>query len=292
MLGSILKAVRPHQWVKNIFVAAPVVFAKRIGDLHSDLRAGAAFAAFCLLSSAVYLVNDLVDIEKDREHPTKRHRPIAAGKLKPQFARALAGLFAVAALGSGLALGWGFALTAAGYLALNAAYSFRLKRIAFVDVACISVGFLLRVLAGAFAIDVPPSRWLLVCTLLLSALLGFGKRAHELRIGGEGGHKHREVLGDYNPDVLRVLLWVLGVATMLAYLVYTRTQHTNELFGGGQLVFTVPFAAFGIYRFIRLVNRTDTADSPTDSMLHDPAFVVNLVLYAAAVIAIVSYFAP
>ena len=292
MLGSILKAVRPHQWVKNIFVAAPVVFAKRIGDLHSDLRAGAAFAAFCLLSSAVYLVNDLVDIEKDREHPTKRHRPIASGKLKPQFARALAGLFAVAALGSGLALGWSFALTAAGYLALNAAYTFRLKRIAFVDVACISVGFLLRVLAGAFALDVPPSRWLLVCTLLLSALLGFGKRAHELRIGGEGGHKHREVLGDYNPDVLRVLLWVLGVATMLAYLVYTRTQHTNELFGGGQLVFTVPFAAFGIYRFIRLVNRTDTADSPTDSMLRDPAFVVNLVLYAAAVIAIVSYFAP
>ena len=183
--------------------------------------------------SAVYLVNDLVDIEKDREHPTKRHRPIASGKLKPQFARALAGLFAVAALGSGLALGWGFALTAAGYLALNAAYSFRLKRIAFVDVACMSVGFLLRVLAGAFAIDVPPSRWLLVCTLLLSALLGFGKRAHELRIGGEGGHKHREVLGDYNPEVLRVLLWVLGIATMLAYLAYTRTQHTNELFGGG-----------------------------------------------------------
>ena len=292
MLGSILKAVRPHQWVKNIFVAAPVVFAKRIGDLHSDLRAGAAFAAFCLLSSAVYLVNDLVDIEKDREHPTKRHRPIASGKLKPQFARALAGLFAVAALGSGLALGWGFALTASGYLALNAAYSFRLKRIAFIDVACISVGFLLRVLAGAFAIGVAPSRWLLVCTLLLSALLGFGKRAHELRIGGEGGHKHREVLGDYNPDVLRVLLWVLGIATTLAYLAYTRTQHTNELFGGGQLVFTVPFAAFGIYRFIRIVNRTDTADSPTDSMLHDPAFVVNLVLYAAAVITIVTHFAP
>ena len=292
MLGSILKAIRPHQWVKNIFVAAPVVFAKRIGDLHSDLRAGAAFFAFCLLSSAVYLVNDLVDIEKDREHPTKRHRPIAAGKLKPQFARALAGLFAVAALGSGLALGWSFALTATGYLALNVAYSFRLKRIAFVDVACISIGFLLRVLAGAFALDVPPSRWLLVCTLLLSALLGFGKRAHELRIGGEGGHKHREVLGDYDADVLRVLLWVLGVATLLAYLIYTRTQHTNDLFGGGQLVFTVPFAAFGIYRFIRIVNRTDTADSPTDSMLHDPAFVVNLVLYAAAVIAIVSYFAP
>jgi 4-hydroxybenzoate polyprenyltransferase len=273
--------------VKNLFVAAPLVFAKRIGDVASDRRAAVAFAAFCLLSSAVYLVNDLVDLEKDRAHPIKRNRPIASGRLKPEFARALAGLFAIAALGGGLSLGWGFALTATGYLALNVAYSFRLKRIAFVDVACISVGFLLRVLAGAFAIDVPPSRWLLVCTLLLSALLGFGKRAHELRIGGEDGHMHREVLGDYNPRVLRVLLAVLAVATTGAYLVYTRTQHASELFGGGQLVFTVPFVAFGVYRFIRIVTRTDRADSPTDSMLHDPAFVANLILYAATVVAII-----
>jgi decaprenyl-phosphate phosphoribosyltransferase len=287
MLWSISKAVRPHQWVKNLFVAAPVVFAKRIDDVHSDLRAAAAFGAFCLLSSAVYLVNDLVDIEKDRAHPIKRNRPIASGALKPEVARVVAGLFAIAALGSGLALGWAFALTAAGYLALNAAYSLRLKRIAFVDVACISVGFLLRVLAGAFAIGVPPSRWLLICTLLLSSLLGFGKRAHELRISGDGAHQHREVLGDYDPQVLRVLLYVLGIATAVAYTIYTRTQHTNELFGGGQLVFTVPFAVFGIYRFIRIVNRTDRAESPTDSMLHDPWFVVNLALYAVVVVAIV-----
>jgi 4-hydroxybenzoate polyprenyltransferase len=287
MLWSILKAVRPHQWVKNLFVAAPVVFAKKIGDPSSDLRAAAAFGAFCLLTSAVYLVNDLVDLEKDRAHPIKRNRPIASGKLKPEVARALAGLFALAALGSGLALGWPFALTAAGYLALNAAYSLRLKRIAFLDVACISVGFLLRVLAGAFAIGVPPSRWLLVCTLLLSALLGFGKRAHELRISGESGHKQREVRGDYDPQVLRVLLIVLGVATAAAYTIYTRTQHTNELFGGGQLLYTVPFAVFGIYRFIRIANRTDRAESPTDSMLRDPWFVVNLILYAATVVAIV-----
>jgi decaprenyl-phosphate phosphoribosyltransferase len=287
MLGSIIKAVRPHQWVKNLFVAAPLVFAKRINDFDSVSRAAAAFAAFCLLSSAVYLVNDLVDIDKDRAHPVKRNRPIASGKLKPEIARVLAGLFAIAALGSGLALGWWFALTAAGYLALNVAYSLRLKRIAFIDVACISIGFLLRVLAGAFAIDVPASRWLLVCTLLLSALLGFGKRAHELRIGGDGGQAHREVLGDYDPRVLRVLLGVLGIATTAAYLVYTRTQHASELFGGGQLVFTVPFVAFGIYRFIRIVTRTDKADSPTDSMLHDPAFVLNLILYAGAVVAII-----
>ena len=286
MLWSILKAVRPHQWVKNLFVAAPLVFAKRLGDPTADLRAAAAFGAFCLLTSAVYLVNDLVDVEKDRAHPTKRHRPIASGKLKPEVARVLAALFALAAVGSGLRLGLPFALTAVGYLALNAAYSLRLKRIAFVDVGCISVGFLLRVLAGALAISVPASRWLLLCTLLLSALLGFGKRAHELRISGDGGHKHREVLSDYDPGVLKWLLIILGVVTPAAYLMYTRA-HSAMVFGNGRLVLTVPFAAFGIYRFVRIVNRTDTADSPTDSMLHDPAFVVNLVLYAAAVIAIV-----
>jgi len=286
MLWSILKAVRPHQWVKNLFVAAPVVFAKRLGDPSSGLRAAAAFGAFCLLTSAVYLVNDLVDLEKDRAHPTKRHRPIASGKLKPEVARVLAALFALAAVGSGLVLGVPFALTAVGYLALNAAYSLRIKRIAFVDVACISVGFLLRVLAGALAIGVPASRWLLLCTLLLSALLGFGKRAHELRIGGEGGHKHREVLSDYDPDVLKWLLIALGVVTPAAYLMYTRTAGAM-VFGNGWLVLTVPFAAFGIYRFVRIVNRTDRAESPTDSMLRDPWLVVNLVLYAVVVVAIV-----
>jgi decaprenyl-phosphate phosphoribosyltransferase len=286
MLWSILKSLRPHQWVKNVFVAAPVVFAKRIDDPPSVLRAAAAFGAFCLLSSAVYLINDLVDVEKDRAHPIKRNRPIASGKLKPDLARALAGLFALAALGSGLILGWGFALTAAGYLALNAAYSLRLKRIAFVDVGCISVGFLLRVLAGALAISVPASRWLLLCTLLLSALLGFGKRAHELRIAGDDGHKHREVLSAYDPRVLSRLLVILGVITPVAYLMYTRTQGAME-FGNGRLILTVPFAAFGIYRFVRIVNRTDRAESPTDSMLRDPWFVVNLVLYAVVVVAIV-----
>ena len=291
MLWSILKAVRPHQWVKNLFVAAPLVFAKRMGDLSSDLRAGAAFAAFCLLTSAVYLLNDLVDLEKDRAHPIKRNRPIASGKLKVEVARVLAALFAVAALGSGLALGWGFAATATAYLALNVAYSLRLKRVPFVDVACIAVGFLLRVLAGALAVGVPASHWLLVCTLLLSSLLGFGKRAHELRIGGEESHKHREVLGAYDARVLRLLLAVLGVATIGAYLVYTLTARTGELFAGGRLVFTVPFAAFGVFRFIRIVSRTDKADSPTDSMLHDPWFVANLVLYAGTVVAIAA-FAP
>jgi decaprenyl-phosphate phosphoribosyltransferase len=285
MLRAIVKSVRPHQWVKNLFVALPLVFARRIGDIHADLRAGAGVLIFCLLSSAVYLVNDLVDVEKDRLHPVKRRRPLAAGELTPDVARAFAAVLGVGSLGAAWMLGQGFAAIAASYLVLNMSYSLALKRVAFVDVACISLGFLLRVLGGAMAIPVPPSRWLLACTLLLSALLGFGKRSHELRVGGEDSSKHREVLGSYDPGVLRVLLVVLGVATTATYFAYTRSAHAGEVFGAGRLVLTVPFAAFGVMRFIAIVGRPEQAESPTDSMLHDLPFVVNLVLYAIAAVA-------
>jgi decaprenyl-phosphate phosphoribosyltransferase len=286
MLGPVIKSLRPHQWVKNVFVAGPVVFARRIGDPTAVLRTAAAFGIFCVLSSAVYLVNDLVDIEKDRAHPVKRRRPIAAGEISPATARLLAAVLALGGLAASLALGPAFLGIAAGYLALNAGYSLALKRIAFVDVGCLSLGFLLRVLAGAFAIPVAPSRWLLICTLLLSALLGFGKRAHELRVSGEGKTKQRDVLSSYDPKVLRVLLLVLGVATAAAYLGYTWSVHASQVFGAGRLVYTVPFVGFGVYRYIWIVSHQSEADSPTDSMLHDFPFVANLVLYAIAVVTI------
>ena len=285
MLKAIVKSVRPHQWVKNLFVALPLVFARRINDVHADLRAGAAVLIFCLLSSAVYLVNDLVDLEKDRAHPVKRKRPLAAGDISPDIGRAFAAILAVGSLGAAWALGEGFAAIAASYLVLNMSYSLWLKHIAFVDVACISLGFLLRVLGGAMAIPVPPSRWLLVCTLLLSALLGFGKRLHELRMGGARSSQHREVLGSYNPRALRGLLVALSIATTAAYFAYTRSTHAGEVFGAGRLVLTVPFAAFGVARFIIIVGRHEQAESPTDSMLRDIPFVVNLVLYAIVAVA-------
>src|SRR6185503_20037309 len=179
MLISILKSARPHQWVKNLFVAAPLVFARRIGDQRAMIHEGIAVVAFCLLSSAVYLINDLLDIEKDRVQPVKRHRPIASGAVPAGLGRVLAVVTALGGLALSATLGLAFVGVAAAYLALNLGYSLGLKRIAFVDVGCLSLGFLLRVLGGSFAIPVHPSKWLLGCTLVLSALLGFGKRAHE-----------------------------------------------------------------------------------------------------------------
>jgi 4-hydroxybenzoate polyprenyltransferase len=288
MLGPAVKSMRPHQWVKNIFVAAPLVFARLVGEPHAALRTAAALGIFCLLSSTVYLVNDLVDIEKDRAHPVKRNRPLASGALSTHVARVLAAVLGLSALVGATLLGPGLPLlaTSATYLGLNLAYSLALKKVAFVDVACISTGFLLRVLGGAFAIPVAPSRWLLVCTLLLSALLGFGKRAHELRVSGDTGVAQRDVLGHYDLAVLRKLLIVLGVLTTVTYLAYTRSTHARLMFHSVHLAWTVPFVGFGIFRYIWIASRQVNAESPTETMLRDPALVTTLFLYAASVMAL------
>jgi 4-hydroxybenzoate polyprenyltransferase len=244
-------------------------------------------ACFCLLSAAVYLLNDIVDVEKDRIHPLKRFRPIASGKVPLVVARVASAVAASTGLCGGLVLGGGFALAAGAYLALNVAYSFALKRVAFVDVACISTGFLLRVLGGAFAVPVPPSGWLLACTVLLAGLLGFGKRAHELRVSGEKGGSQRDVLESYRPGVLRALLHILAALTTVTYAAYTQSAHAQEIFGTRSLVFTLPFVAFGIFRFLWIASRKVDAESPTDSMLKDRPFMVNLVLYAGAILMII-----
>ncbi|HVZ74767.1 MAG TPA: decaprenyl-phosphate phosphoribosyltransferase [Polyangia bacterium] len=286
MIAPALKSMRPHQWVKNLFVAAPLVFARLVGDAHAAARTAAAFGIFCLLSSTVYLVNDLVDLEKDRAHPVKCKRPLASGALSVRAGRGLAVGLGLTALGGALLLGPGIYVAAAGvaYLLLNLAYSFSFKKIAFVDVGCISAGFLLRVLGGAVAIPVEPSHWVLACTLLLSALLGFGKRAHELRVAGETGKAQRDVLGRYDLATLQRLMDILGVLTTVMYLLYTRSPHARSMFHSIALMWTVPFVAFGVFRFIWIASRKSDAESPTDSMLRDPAFMINLALYGITVL--------
>jgi decaprenyl-phosphate phosphoribosyltransferase len=289
MVVSLLKASRPHQWIKNLFVAAPLVFAHRIDDGVATVRTIIAIACFCLLSSAVYLLNDVVDIERDQAHPLKRLRPIASGALPISSARLAALAFAVTAITAATALSWRFGLVTAAYALLNVGYSLRWKRVPFLDVACISAGFLLRVLGGAYAIPVAPSGWLLLCTVLLAGLLGFGKRAHELRTSDEKRSTQRMVLERYSPRVLRALLWSLSALTTLAYAAYTQSAHAQTIFGTRRLAFTIPFVAVGILRFLRITSRKADAESPTESMLKDGLFVVNLVAYSAAIVLIIYF---
>jgi decaprenyl-phosphate phosphoribosyltransferase len=286
MFAALLKSSRPHQWVKNVFVAGPLIFARKIDDIPAVLHTCVAILGFCLLSSAVYLFNDIVDVEKDRSHPLKRLRPIASGQLPIKIARLAA--FALAFLGLLLTYSRGtlpLAISAL-YLLQNLAYSFRLKHIPFVDVASIASGFLLRVLAGAAAIPVPPSFWLLGCTILLASFLGFGKRAHELRVAGIKGSSQRRVLDRYNPKVLRTLIHLLAVLTVIAYAGYTQSYHATSAFGTRRLILTLPFVAFGVHRFIGITQGKIDSESPTDSMLRDVPFLIAMLGYAVSVVAI------
>jgi len=290
VVKALVKSLRPHQWFKNLFVVAPLAFSKHLFEPEYVALSALAFGIFSLLSGSVYLVNDIFDIEKDRAHPVKRKRPIPSGALPLGAARTAAALLIVFALGAALAsFGVPFFAVAASYLLLNLAYSMAFKHIPFLDVISIAGGFLLRVVAGALALSVPASPWLLICTFVLAAFLGFGKRTHELATAGEKAKKQRAVLSKYNLRHLKIILWVLALATTVAYLLYTISPQTVSFFGTNRLIYTTPFVLFGVIRFLRLISKSTTADSPTDEMLHDIPFMANLALCAGAVIAIIYF---
>jgi decaprenyl-phosphate phosphoribosyltransferase len=286
---ALLKTLRPHQWVKNLFVAAALVFSRHLTDVDFVVRTGLAVLAFCLLSGAVYAFNDVRDVEGDRVHPTKKNRPVASGALSERAALLSAGLLAIIALGGAFALSWKAGVYASLYLAQNVAYSLRLKQIAFVDVAVIAAGFILRVLAGAAAIGVPASKWILLCTALLATFLGLGKRAHELawaeRTGGTV--ETRAALAGYNIPVVRTTMLILAVCTTAAYIAYTVSPHTIAFFGTENLPYSSPFVALGIFRFMQLALWYPKDESPTEAMLRDPYFLLDLVAAAATVLYII-----
>ncbi len=292
-LQALWQTMRPHQWVKNVFVIVPLIFGGpellAQHKLTAVLVARVALAAlcFCLASSATYVLNDLLDAEADRAHPVKRLRPIAAGLLTEARAKRwlVTLLLLDAMLTAAIALWVGetgtvFALAIGGYFIQNLAYSLGLKRVAYVDAAIIATGFLLRVLAGAAAAPVAASHWMLACTALLAMFLALGKRKHEVLTSDV---KHRANLKVYRLAHLNFALGLLALLTSAAYLLYTLDPDTVQRFHTARLPWTTPFGIFGLWRFSRLLDARDTAHSPTERMLHDPAFLLNLVAGALAV---------
>ncbi len=292
LLGAV-KTMRPHQWVKNIFVLAPVVFAKEIFDESLLLNAAAAFVIFCLIAGAVYTINDLADVDADRRHPVKRYRPIPSGDVPIPLARALAVALIVGALGwAGLGMGnWPFFAVAAGYLALNLAYSLKLKHVAYLDVGCIAAGFVLRVLGGGVATATPVSFYLFACTALLALFLGFGKRRHELA-GSENAEQQRAALEGYSMRGLNVALGLTGVATLAAYLGYTLAPETETFFQTRLLWPTTAFVALALLRFLHLVRNRPHAESPTQEMLRDGPFVAIVLGWAVVMAGIIYRLQP
>ncbi len=287
-LGGVVRTVRPHQWVKNVFVLAPVVFAKEIFDRLLLERATAAFFVFCLLAGAVYAMNDLADIEADRKHPVKRYRPIASGRVPVPVARGLAAVLVAGALGWAYTLRPEFALVAAVYFAQNVAYSFKLKHIAYLDVGFIAAGFVLRVMGGGYATRTPVSGYILVCTALLALFLGFGKRRHELSAAAGKASLQRAALEQYSKRGLDVALAVTGIATVTTYVVYTLDPRTQAFFRSESLWPSSLFVLLGVGRFLQLVKSRPKAESPTQEMLRDGPF-VGIVLMWVVLVMIVVY---
>lgn len=275
-----IRLLRPAQWVKNVFVLAALVFGVRPtapGALDALWAACEAFAIFCMLSSSVYAFNDLMDYREDALHPTKRNRPVASGAVSP----ALAGIIAIglASFGSFAALQMprGFALTAVSYLVLNLFYSLAGKRMVVLDVIIIAIGFVLRALAGAQAIQVPVSAWLVVCTFTLCLFLGFGKRRCELAVMEAGGKasKHRATLASYTLETLSQYIAVSGAMAVIFFLLYT-LDGTNPT--PRTLVFTTPLVFFAIFRYALVITRGQLT-GPTDVLIRDRPFLVTAVLW-------------
>ena len=287
---ELLRAMRPHQWVKNLFVLTPLIFARQMTRLDKLGLALLALALFCALSGAVYLLNDIFDRERDRRHPVKRHRPIASGRLPVRTATIAFVLVLLVVLGVSLAVSPLLCAVAGGYFAWNVAYSAVLKRVVFVDLVAIAGGFILRILAGAVAIDVRVSIWLVLCTFLLALFLGMGKRKHELLTSGEDAPRRRAVLARYRLPHLNMALNLTSAVTTFVYLLYTTSERTIAEFGTRNLLFTVPFIVFGLVRYMQILETHREEDSPTDYITKDAPFLVNLGLWGVVVTLIIYVF--
>ena len=285
--ASLFLALRPAQWTKNLIVFAALIFGQRLFDAESVLRASVAFVAFCALSGVVYLLNDIVDREADRRHPLKRHRPIAAGHLPIRVAVASGGLLLAMALAAAVWLGPAFLTHALAYVALQVAYTLGFKRQVILDVLSIALGFVIRASAGGFAIGVPVSQWLLVCTILLALFLALAKRRHEITLLGDDAARHRAILGEYTPYLVDQMIAVVTASTLMGYAFYTVSSDTVERFGTRWLGLTLPFPLYGIFRYLYLVHRRSQGGSPTELLLADKPLLLCVALWGAITIALI-----
>jgi 4-hydroxybenzoate polyprenyltransferase len=281
------KTMRPQQWTKNIIVYAALVFDGKLFNLPVLWQTTIVALGFCLLSSSVYIINDLVDVEKDRLHPRKKSRPLAAGTLNPTFA--LASAVALAALGIGAAFWvspW-VGLVAAAYLAQNILYSFWLKNVVIVDVMVLALGFLLRVVAGSLVADVENfSPWLYVCVTLLALFLGFGKRRHELTLLQGNASGHRASLEEYNLPLLDQIIGIVTTSTVLTYTLYGIEAQT-ALAQDGRMLLTVPFVFYFVARYLYLIHVKKLGGAPDELLFQDRALLLNTALWALSVVALI-----
>ena len=279
--------MRPAHWAKNVFVLAPLIFAQMVHLPDALARSLLAFVAFCAISSTVYIFNDYLDRVEDRQHPVKRLRPLAAGTVSRGAALTLALALAVISLVISQGLGAAFLGVTAGYLVLNLLYTQWLKHVVILDVMIVSIGFVLRVVAGGLAIGVEVSTWLLLCTIFLALFLAFSKRRHELSLLAEDASSQRKVLTHYGEEFLDQMINVVTASTVVSYALYSISAETVERFNTRFLVYTIPFVLFGIFRYLYLVYQQPNRLNPTEAVVRDVPSLINIFLWGLVVLGII-----
>jgi 4-hydroxybenzoate polyprenyltransferase len=283
-MTDLLCALRPYQWSKNLLVFAALVFALELQDREKFVAAVVAFLCFCAASSSTYLFNDIRDRDRDRQHPGKAQRPIAAGRVSVPRAAITAAVLAVVALLGSYAVDWHLAVVIGVYLVLQFAYSLSLKHVPLVDALCVSAGFILRAMGGAEAVHVPLSSWLLMCTGFLSIFISFAKRRHEFVSLPSRGKEHRQSLTGYSIDILDQLITISAAATLICYTLYTADIETVARFGSNRLLLSLPFVIYGIFRYLTLVHMTEEAGDPSLALVRDSRLLVTVVLWGLTIV--------
>jgi 4-hydroxybenzoate polyprenyltransferase len=284
---EVLKLLRPSQWSKNTVLFAALIFSKHLFDLHAVRLVTLSFLTFCAIASGAYVMNDIRDCERDRQHPLKSLRPLPSGRIRSSTAVVLAlGLMAVGLSGAA-SLGLGFAALTVLYLLLQVAYTFWLKEIVILDVFAIAAGFVIRAVAGGVVISVPVSPWIIICTFLLMSFLGFSKRRHELVLLEARATDHRSSLREYSPYFLDQMIAVLTASTVVAYAIWTASPEVIHKLGTDKLYLTIPFVLFGIFRYLYLVHQREEGGNPTQLLLSDPPLLADLLLWICTATALI-----
>jgi 4-hydroxybenzoate polyprenyltransferase len=277
-----IEAMRPYQWTKNLLLFAALMFAAELGDPSKVFTSFLAFVAFCLAASATYVFNDLLDIESDREHPKKRHRPLASGALPVGAAWLLLVVLFAGSLALAAWIRIPFLGAVIAYVVLTLAYTVKLKHLMIIDVIAVAMGFVIRAVAGALALDVPFSNWLVVCTLFLATFLGLSKRRHEITLLEDGAQSHRQVLQHYTVHYLDQLILIMAGGTLITYTIYTCSPEVIERLGTDKLYVTLPFVVYGLFRYLHLIHHKTGGGDPSSTLLTDKPLGFTVLLWAIA----------
>lgn len=289
---DLIKIMRPWHWIKNCFVIAPLLFSGQITSLTQSIKSTVIFVAFCCVSSATYIINDICDREEDRHHPVKKLRPIASESVKISTALILSLLLIFSGLIISITMSWKVSFIIFIYIIITILYSLSLKKIVILDVMILSIGFVFRVLAGSLAISVIPSHWLIVCTIMISLFLGFVKRRAEivgLNSYSISGGTSRTVLNDYSIEFLDQMIPIVASATIVCYALYTVDLRTSDVFGSRAMVITVPCVIYGITRYIYIVYHHKRGEDTTRILLKDIPTIINIIIWGMLAFIVITY---